>query len=353
MNDLLKTLRDMANVQTKANEANATTQAGAGAEFDFSAYVPKILEKARQKKTLFSLIPEENIHDLPSATSTLFLEGDDPIFYNADENDDEPTAAGPYTSSRAGTADTTVTARKAVCRVVISTEMLEDNVTDQDFEKYVVAKIGQAYRSTLEEYLINGDTQTGTTNINAYGAAASTTLPYSRHNGLLKACFSNSTTYDGGTLDTGDIRAGRALMGLRGVDPTELVAVMDIATYNKILNLGQVETVEKFGTKATIVNGVLSAIDGMEVLPTSYLVKGDANGRIDGVTAGNNVKGRILLVNKPAVHVGFRRQLKIKPWVDDKNDQVGFTASFRYGQVFPYAGTTDAKAQALIYNVTV
>lgn len=354
MNPLLDRLRSMSpELSTKANEANATTQTGGGAEFDFAGYIPKILEKVRQKKTLFSLIPEENVHSLPSNVSTLFLEGDDPVFYNADENDDEPTAAGPYTASKAGTADTTVTARKAIARVVISTEMLEDNVTDEDFDKYVVNKIAQAYRSTLEAYLINGDTQTGTTNINAYGATASTTLPYSRHNGLLKAALSNSATYDGGTLDTGDIRAGRALMDLRGVDPTELVAVMDIATYNKILNLGAVETVEKFGVQATIVSGVLTAIDGMEVLPTSYLVKGDANGRIDGVTASNNTKGRILLVHKPSVHVGFRRELKIEPWKDTKNDQVGFTASFRYGQVFPYAASSDGKAQALIYNITV
>lgn len=352
-NSLLDSLRSSMGLTTLANEANATTITNAGAEFDFAGFIPKILEKARDKNTLFSKIPAENIHTMPAATTTLFLEGDDPVFYNAAENDDEPTAAGPYTASQAGTADTTMTARKAVSRVVISTEMLEDNVTSEDFETYVVNKLAKAYETTIEQYLINGDTATGTGNINAYTATASTTLPYSRHDGLIKASFTNSTTLDGGSLDSGDFRSARAKMGLRGIDPSEIVAVMDPSTYYKLLSLAQVETVEKRGFSATIVSGSLALIDGMEVLVTSRIGLANATGQVDGTTAGNNTKGRIVLVHKPSVHVGFKRQLAIKPWQDSRNDQVGFTASFRYGQALPYAGTTGAKAQALVYNITV
>jgi len=352
MNPLLKSLRDMAEMRTKSNEANSTGQSGFGSNFTFNGYVPKILAKIRQEDFLFSRVPAENVHKMTAGIVTVPVEGDDPTFYPASENANDPTEPGPYTSSKAGTASATLTARKAVCRVPITTEMLEDNITDEDFEQYVIAKIAKAFPRTIDTLLLVGDTTTGSTNVNNDGASASTTSMYIQQDGLVKAALDNATDYNGGTLDTGDIRAARALMGLRGVNPKDLVAVMDIYTYNKILNLGQVETVEKFGAKATIVDGVLRSIDGMEVLPTDVLTLAASNGKVSS-TGGNNTLGRIVLVHKPSLVIGFRRELTIKPYQKDDNDQVGIIATFRYAQALPFAATSGAKAQALVRNITV
>ena len=50
-----------------------------------------------------------------------------------------------------------------------------------------------------------------------------------------------------GTLDLADIRDARKLMGLKGLNPADLLLVVNTDTYFKMLWLTQAETVEKFG----------------------------------------------------------------------------------------------------------
>ena len=59
--------------------------------------------------------------------------------------------------------------------------------------------------------------------------------------------------------------------------------------------------------RATVVNGTLSAIDGIEVLPTSLISNAEADGKMSSVTPANNTLGRALLVYKPDLIHGFKR----------------------------------------------
>lgn len=347
---ILTTLRQMSGLVQKSDEANATTDTGNGAEFLRTDLVPQILENIHQQDFLYTRIP--GVKTMTSPVVNVPVQGAEVAFSVAAENVNDPTAAGPYTATKVNTAQATLTAKKLALRIPFTTEMVEDNATDQDFDQYVVQYLQYAFPRAIDDMLINGDTTSTTANINTYTATAVTTTPYNRFNGLVKAALDNSKKVDGGTLDTADIRSARALMGLRGANPSDLVAVMDLPTYYKLLSLGQVETIEKFGVNATITNGVLSHIDGMEVLKTNIMAASDANGRIDGTTAGNNTKGRILIAHKPSLVMGFRRQLTIEPYVDKPNDQLGIIATFRYAQALPFGAVTDA-GQALVYNITV
>jgi hypothetical protein len=354
MNPFLKQLSMLMGLDTRSNEAMSTGQSGSGAEYLYTQLAPKILETVRQSQFLMGKLPAPVA--MPTATYKIPYETTDPVWYVASENANAPTAAGPYTSSKAGTANVTLTSKKNATVIWFSAEEQEDAVID--LEAVLVAKLSKTYARLIDNMLINGDTQTGTTNINANGATYDATNPYSNHIGLIKAAFTASATYDAGTLDTGDFRKLRGLMGERGVDPSDLIACIDLQTYQKMLSLAQLETEEKFGGSATIVKGILTNIDGMEVLPTNIMRLAYTDGKVDGVTAANNTKGRVLLVHKPSVAMGFKRELKLVPVARPENDQFGIVATVRYAQTLPFASGTDengdaAPSQALAYNITV
>ena len=114
-----------------------------------------------------------------------------------------------------------------------------------------------------------------------------------------------------------------------------------------MLGLTQVETMEKFGVQATVQNGRLTAIDGIEVLGTSLLGNAEADGK-QSTTGSNNTLGRMLLVYKPALLHGFKRNLQIFTEYLPQYDQFRFTAHVRYA--INIQGTDSV---ALAYNITV
>ena len=69
-------------------------------------------------------------------------------------------------------------------------------------------------------------------------------------------------------------------MGVKGLNPANLVMIPDTATYFGLMNLTQVETVEKFGDSATIKNGRIVALDGIEIVNREELTLATATGEI-------------------------------------------------------------------------
>jgi hypothetical protein len=78
---------------------------------------------------------------------------------------------------------------------------------------------------------------------------------------MRKAAITNSKTVNAGTLELADFRRARKLLGRKGLDPSKLLWILGPDVYYKLLGLSQAETIEKFGSAATVVNGVISMID--------------------------------------------------------------------------------------------
>ena len=114
-----------------------------------------------------------------------------------------------------------------------------------------------------------------------------------------------------------------------------------------LLGLGQAETIEKFGGSATIVNGVLKAIDGIEILPTSLMGLTEADGKIS-TTPGNNTLGQAMLIYKPDIITGFKRNLSVFTEYLPEVDQYRFTGHVRFA--LKIRGTDSC---AMIRNITV
>ncbi len=234
---------------------------------------------------------------------------------------------------KAGTASITLTAVEMVVTVYYSDTWLEDSVIG--VAEYVLGAIADAYETSIHQVVINWDTATGlNTNINIIDGNT-TALPDGDKTDVLtadgwrKLSIANAGTVDAGTnLAIENIRSARAKMGVKGLNPSDLVMIPDTQTYFGLMNLTQVETLEKFGDSATIKNGRIVALDGIEIVNREELTLATATGEISA-TAGNNTLGQILILHTPSVNVGIRRNLttELSRYAEDRAS--GVTGSAR------------------------
>lgn len=207
----------------------------------------------------------------------------------------------------------TLTSKELKITVYYTDSLLEDSVINM--AEYVLWAIADAYETSIHEIIINWDTATSSnTNINVIDWALTdladgASTDFLAADWIRKLAIANSKTVDANwNLDVSVIRAARAAMGVKWGKPGELRLIPDYQTYIDLLNLTEVETIEKFGDAATIKDWVLEAIDWIKIVNREEMWRAKADGTISK-TASNNVKWQIALVHIPSVHVWLRRWL--------------------------------------------
>lgn len=312
-------------MEIRSNEAMTTGQDWYGQDFVPTDLASTIISSVRDMSTLMSKLPAPM--QMSSSSYTLPVEGGDPTWYATSENAN--VAGTAVTTSKAGTDDITLVAKKYSSSIYSSGELDDDSIIN--IKQYLATKLSASYAELLDKIVLHSDTTTGATgNVNSDDGAPTAGTYYLHTTGLFYKSITTATnTINAGTLDIADIRDARKALGRKGLDPTKLVLVVGTDVYFKLLGLGQVETVEKFGGRATILNGVLTAIDGIEVLPLSYVGNAEADGKLS-TTANNNTLGRAILVYKPDVLTGFKRGLQMFTEYLPEYDQFRFTSHVRF-----------------------
>lgn len=312
-------------IEVRSNEAMTTWQNGYGQDFVPTDLASMILTTARNTDSFYSKLGAPII--MPSSVYTIPVEWTDPTWYASSEQANVTATA--VTTSKAGTGDIVLTAKKYSMSTYTSGELDEDSIIN--IKSYISDKIGVSYAELLDKIWYNGDTTTDATgNVNMDDEAPTAGSYFLHQNGLFYSAIANSMTVNAGTLDLADIRGLRKLMGLKGLDPSKLLLIPNTDTYFKLLALTQAETMEKFGWQATVLNGRLAAIDGIEVMPTSLFGNAEADGKLSYDTPSNNTLGRMLLVYKPDLLHGFKRNIQVFTDYLPEYDQYRFTAHFRY-----------------------
>lgn len=325
-------------LKTNANEVMGTGQAGFGAEFiEDTILSSELIERLQQSNSLLS----KAVYKQMNANSQDFpVRGAKIRMVLQTEATDDPTGGATDIAQvkKAPTMEINLTAKELRVTVYYSDKLLEDSVVAM--AEYVMAAITDAYETSLHEILINGDTATGTSNINLDGANTSTLTDGNKTDFILadgarKIAIANSATVDaGGSLGVDHIRAARKLLGQKGLNPKDLVLVPDTTTYYELMNLGEVETIEKFGDAATIKNGVLVAIDGIEIVNREEMpLLTDTAGKVSS-TGGNNLYGSMVLIHCPSLYIGFRRGLTTEASRYAEDGVTGMTGSTRLAVTF-------------------
>ncbi len=84
----------------------------------------------------------------------------------------------------------------------------------------------------------------------------------------------------------------------------------DPETLLKLESLDEAIVTSINGQGSTFEGREMKAIDGIQVHPTAEMSLSTATG-VASATAGNNTRGRLLLVHVPSWYVGFRREVRV------------------------------------------
>ena len=272
-------------------------------------------------------------------------------FFVPESDADEATKAP---ASSPGTSSPTFNARKLMGRVVFSEEIREDSIVDM--RGFITREMAKMIARAEETCMVNGD-RAGAAGVAAdhqdnTGSTKKFTTSWDARlafDGLRYISINNAgtSTKSFANANPSDALMGniRELMGKYGVNPNDLVWLVAINTYLKMLKtLSNVQTMERYGPKATVLTGELMRYDGIPVVVSEYLFSDlNASGVYDSSTTD---RAQILLVYRPGFIRGTRGGVTLNSELDIERDQVKLVAKKRVDFVDHYDATLAANIMA-------
>ena len=133
---------------------------------------------------------------------------------------------------------------------------------------------------------LNADTTT-TNNINADGATISTSDAAKAqwlvgYDGIIHLPLVDNTSQsnDHNAAVSDDMfNVIRAKLGKYGARPSELAWVMDVNTFIRAQSISEFRTMDKLGPNATLLTGMLGAIEGIPVIVSEQMKLADTDGK--------------------------------------------------------------------------
>jgi len=205
--------------------------------------------------------------------------------------------------------ESAVTAGKVTIKPVKLKTLVQ--IADETRNEAVVGAILDVIRQDIahslakgtETAIVNGDTA-GTLNGNP--GANDVTMAF---DGLRKYGDANKVDNGGGALTLANIRAARAKMGVFGVDPSELKLLVNPAVFYQLLQIPEVQTIDKIGNEAVIKTGTIAMVDGIDIVLTEVIPTNlNASGVVDTTTPGTLTAA--VLVNTSGFLVGKRNAVE-------------------------------------------
>ena len=329
--------QDWQAVTSDLRKAMDTATAGEGEEWIPTEFSRDLIEKVRLELKVAALHQRINI---PTPTYRMPIEGADAVAYLVPEStSDEATK---IKASTPGTKRVSFDAQKLASRVLFSEEISEDSVIP--ILPYLRGKIITALAVAQETATVNGDNS-------STHQDSDVTDPLDARKawkGYRKLALT-AAKVDLGTFSTTNIRAIRKAMQKYGVAINELAWVTGIACWNKMLDLTEVRTVDKYGPKATILTGELGKFDNIPIVISEYVREDlNASGVYDGATTTKTI---LLLVRRNGFLYGDRRQMKIKSAEIIETDQTQIVVTQRLDFEAQYDTDTE-RIMGLGYNIT-
>jgi len=350
-----KAIRSALGGATRADELVHTGNTGAGEDWIPESWSASLWEVIRQDLIMEALQRDMMILEAsgePGSSKKVPLEAADPTWYSAAENTDVAADLQPkplVDPSTLGTANVEVTPGKAMVRVIVSTEMVEDSIVPvlAQLDK----QISRSAQDTIENLFLNGDTETGASaNINLIDGtpAGGTTAPvYLVTDGALKYALvtGTSTSQSGGVLTSDDFLDARGLLPNNLLpDPTRMIFISDNSTMLKSLRLTDWKDIS-VSLAPTQESGIITMAWGTQYLGSGQMATANTAGKIPAAGAA---LGRLLLVVPEYWAMVWKRQIRFNTQEDIDTDTTKVVGSLRVAFKARSAG-----AATVIYNLTV
>ncbi len=338
---MLNHLREVA-----VRAAMDSTTAGAGDELVPTLERAELWMDVNLQTLVAGLIPT---FPMPSQPFDIPTQLGDVSFYPGVEN------IAP-TSTALGTSRVTLNARELVAQVPFSFSLDEDNVLPSLLNE-IRSTLVRNSAEVIDDIVLNADTTT-VNNINADGTTISTGDAGKGHwligyDGLIHLPLVDNTAMSndhGAAVSDDTFNETRAMMGRYGVRPSELAWIMDVNTFIRAQSADAFRTMDKLGPNATVLTGMLGAVEGIPVIVSEQMRPADTDGKVTDDGNGTDA-GRLLLVNRTQWAQGFRRQLTVDVVRDPQKRQTVVTVSFRHGLTERTGSRSSATHTALQYNI--
>ena len=349
-----------------ARAAMGTDVAGAGQALIGAQYLNSLWTSAKNMDTIVG-----DLQTIPMNHPTVHIpiDGKLPQMFLASEQKGLPSTN--YVANLSSDTETNklqMTSKKFTIQEIWSGELDEDAIIA--FTPFIRRQLTVAFANELGSSIYNGDTIATNASING-SSARDGKENYLAYNGIRKTWINDIATRGvnaggavtaanfivarsklGGTAWTGSITDGKDLTNW-GKDARMLRVIMDFETYLKSVQLEQVVTVDKYGEKATIMNGELASIYGMPIIVPSYAPKTEADGKLDDPAATKNTKGQSSIYNPDGLLGGIRRDATIYFDRIQGNDQYLLEFYTRRGLIRWGTGDDGSNFASGIYNITV
>ncbi len=260
------------------------------------------------------------------------------------------------TSTALATGKTTLTAYELVGQVPYSFALEEDGVIAMLPE--IRAGLVRNVAEVMDDIILNADS-TLTNNINADGATIAASDAGKGHwligyDGLLHLPLVDNTSQannHNAAVSNDMFNEIRAKLGKYGARPSQLAWVMDVNTFIRAQSITEFRTMDKLGPNATLLTGMLGAIEGIPVIVSEQMKLADTDGKVTDAGNGTNT-GRLLIVNRTQWAQGFRRELNVDVDRDTQKRQTVVTVSFRHALTERSGTRSSATHTALQYGIT-
>jgi len=259
------------------------------------------------------------------------------------------SVGGSPTESHAASGKATFTAKKIIAHTNVYYEAEEDMIISAI--PLIESRLVKGVSKGVSDAIINGDTDA--THMDA--SVTSATDRRKAWDGLRKVAQDLSWTDSIGAVWTDAL-----LRGFEGNIATEfyeamndLLFILPKNSYHQLRGLGEVRTMDKYGSMATINNGRLEKIDGVDVILTSLLALTDSSGTVSPTTA-NNTKDQALFVYKPAYALGMRRSMLLETDKNILTQNIDVVASLRadFQSLIKASSSSDQQSVVQAINVT-
>jgi hypothetical protein len=339
---------------TKANELDASTLAGQGDEWVGEFWSTDLWERERFDRHYDRMVQKGMwVQTIERGAETAYFptEGSDPVAYVAPQANSIDAGGRPETTINInpfGTGRVSITPAEIKIATSHTTILDEDSVIN--VVQTVNRQLNEAAMETRDKLMVNGDTETGTTNINKDGVAPATGLQtpyYIASNGFRKTGLAN------GRDASNVLNLAQYRLTLAELDPElrqyyeRMVFMIDPTTELSSLAIAEIATDDVRRTNATVSSGRLLNIFGIDVLSNGFLPSTDTDGK---VTSTGNVaeRGTIMLVYAPYWGVAYKRQVTLETARDIYSGSNVYVLSMRIGFV-----PRGSNAAATSYNIAL
>lgn len=226
---------------------------------------------------------------------------------------------------------------------------------------YALKRLAESMMLNIATSIINGDSSTGTANINCAGTAPATALPRGlkdarviRDNGLRKTTLAGAANVTKKAIGTpngaDDFFDAMKLLSFGG-SPEDYIILTNSKTYFTYMKNDDFKDASKNGKGSTISTGAMTNIAGMDLFVTDLVPLTDATGVVSHTTPANNVKGSVIICKRNVIQHGFFGNVVYDMKTDiQKGFLVESVADFGFDNISTKAGRNES---VLLYNIDV